>query len=340
MGGENIPAHPELLDELASQFADHDFELKFLIRAITATRAYGLTSALDRPEPTPPYLFSAMPVRGLSAGQLFSSLAQATGFRDGPDLYGMDAGGARGPVPRPLRQPRREADRGPDLDPPGPHADERPDRRRGHQPRDRRHPRRRRRGPLSRHRRPGRGTLPRRPDPSPQARRIGLAGRLRREGRPRPKAARRPSPTSSGRSSTAPSSSTIIDMAETMVESEDPLPRSHVRSRSERRGRGAAMDSIGSRCPAFDPPTVDAAGLGRRHRRVGLGLDRDPGGRGRRRPEAAEVVHPPLDDRRAEPDRHLRPQAGPRERRAVQGDRDGRPWRPDLRAPAEARRAR
>jgi Protein of unknown function (DUF1553) len=96
MGGENIPSHPELLDELANQFADHDFELKFLIRAITATRAYGLTSAIDRPEPTPPYLFSAMSVRGLSAGQLFSTLAQATGFREGTDPYMMDAGGARG----------------------------------------------------------------------------------------------------------------------------------------------------------------------------------------------------------------------------------------------------
>jgi Protein of unknown function (DUF1549)/Protein of unknown function (DUF1553) len=96
MGGENTPSHPELLDELAGQFAGHNFELKFLIRAITATRAYGLTSALDRPEPTPPYLFSAMAVRGLSAGQLFSSLAQATGFREGPDNYMMDAGGARG----------------------------------------------------------------------------------------------------------------------------------------------------------------------------------------------------------------------------------------------------
>ena len=96
MGGENLPSHPELLDELARQFVDHGYELKFLIRALTATRAYGLTSALDRPEPTPPYLFSAMPVRGLSAGQLFSSLAQATGFRDGPDPYMMNAGDAQG----------------------------------------------------------------------------------------------------------------------------------------------------------------------------------------------------------------------------------------------------
>jgi len=37
-----------------------------------------------------------MSVRGLSAGQLYSSLAQATGFRDGPDPYMIDAGGARG----------------------------------------------------------------------------------------------------------------------------------------------------------------------------------------------------------------------------------------------------
>ena len=96
MGGENVPSHPELLDVLADEFAAHDFELKFLIRALTATRAYGLTSAIDRPEPTPPYLFSAMSVRGLSAGQLYSSLAQATGVRDGADPYLMDAGGARG----------------------------------------------------------------------------------------------------------------------------------------------------------------------------------------------------------------------------------------------------
>jgi Protein of unknown function (DUF1549)/Protein of unknown function (DUF1553) len=95
MGGDNVPSHPELLDELASQFVAHGYDQKFLIRAITATRAYGLTSALDRPEPSPPYLFSAMPVRGLSASQLFSCLAQSTGFRDGPDNYAMNVGDAR-----------------------------------------------------------------------------------------------------------------------------------------------------------------------------------------------------------------------------------------------------
>ena len=96
MGGDNVPSHPGLLDELARQFVEHDYELKYLIRAVAATRAYGLTSVIERPEPTPPYLFSVMSVRGLSAGQLFSSLAQATGFRDGADGYMMDIGGARG----------------------------------------------------------------------------------------------------------------------------------------------------------------------------------------------------------------------------------------------------
>jgi hypothetical protein len=96
MGGDNVPSVPELLDELSTQFAAHDFELKYLIRALTATRAYGLTSALDRPDPSAPALFSAMPVRGLSAGQLYSSLEQATGTNGGPGRYAMDQGGARG----------------------------------------------------------------------------------------------------------------------------------------------------------------------------------------------------------------------------------------------------
>lgn len=85
MDEENAPIVPELLDELAREFVAHDYDLKYLIRAITATKAYGLTSALDRPDPTPPQMFSAMAVRGLSPGQLFDSLAQATGFREGGD---------------------------------------------------------------------------------------------------------------------------------------------------------------------------------------------------------------------------------------------------------------
>jgi hypothetical protein len=80
---DNPPSHPELLDLLADQFRSHDYDLKFLIRAITATHAYGMTSAVGRSELAPPNLFAAMPVRTLSPGQLYETLAQATGFGAG-----------------------------------------------------------------------------------------------------------------------------------------------------------------------------------------------------------------------------------------------------------------
>ncbi len=88
---DNPPSHPELLDLLADRFRSHGYNLKFLIRAITATKAYGLTSAVGRSELAPANLFAAMPVRTLSPGQLYETLAQATGFRAGPG-GGMDYG--------------------------------------------------------------------------------------------------------------------------------------------------------------------------------------------------------------------------------------------------------
>jgi hypothetical protein len=79
---DNPPSHPELLELLAQEFRSHRYDMKFLIRAITATKAYGLTSAVGRSDATPANLFAAMPVRTLSPGQLFETLAQATGFRE------------------------------------------------------------------------------------------------------------------------------------------------------------------------------------------------------------------------------------------------------------------
>jgi hypothetical protein len=80
---DNPPSHPELLDLLAREFRLRGYDLKFLIRSITATKAYALTSAVGRSESAPPNLFAAMPVRTLSPGQFFEALAQATGFREG-----------------------------------------------------------------------------------------------------------------------------------------------------------------------------------------------------------------------------------------------------------------
>jgi hypothetical protein len=77
-GPNNLPSHPQLLDLLASQLVAHDFDLQYLIRAITWSRAYQRssvgTTAVD------PRLFARMQVRAMSAAQMFDSLAQATGF--------------------------------------------------------------------------------------------------------------------------------------------------------------------------------------------------------------------------------------------------------------------
>jgi hypothetical protein len=77
---DNPPSHPELLDLLATQFRSHGYDLKFLLRAITATKAYGLTSAVGGTDLASENLFAAMPVRTLSPGQLYETLAQATGL--------------------------------------------------------------------------------------------------------------------------------------------------------------------------------------------------------------------------------------------------------------------
>ena len=91
MGADNPPSHPELLDALARALVAHDYDSKFLLRAIVLSRPYQLTSALAIPEPgstaspSPsvenPRLFARMAVRGLSAEQLYDSLAQAIGLR-------------------------------------------------------------------------------------------------------------------------------------------------------------------------------------------------------------------------------------------------------------------
>jgi len=78
---ENNPAsHPELLDELAEAFAAHDFDIKFLLRSIVASRAYQLTSRQTDASQSDPRAYAKMAIQGLTTEQLFDSLAEATGF--------------------------------------------------------------------------------------------------------------------------------------------------------------------------------------------------------------------------------------------------------------------
>ena len=87
----------------------------------------------------PPDLFAAMPVRGLSPGQLFESLAQATGFARGPAAACRPRGRSRASQFLELFANRDEKPtEGADVDPPGPGADERPLDVRRDQPREQR----------------------------------------------------------------------------------------------------------------------------------------------------------------------------------------------------------
>ncbi len=81
----NPPSHPALLEILGERFASHGFRLEYLIRAVTASRAYQLSSTVSDASQSDPRRFAVMPVRGLSADQLFDSLAVAVGYRD-PNL--------------------------------------------------------------------------------------------------------------------------------------------------------------------------------------------------------------------------------------------------------------
>src|SRR5262249_18564098 len=81
-GDENPANHTELLEELATAFIAHKYDVKFLIRVITASQAYQRSSAVSHPSQKDLRLFVRMPLRGLSPEQLFDSLAVATEYQD------------------------------------------------------------------------------------------------------------------------------------------------------------------------------------------------------------------------------------------------------------------
>ncbi len=81
-GKHNPASHPELLDELASDFAQSGYDVKRLIRILAGTRAYQLTSRStiggdDRGE-----LFARMAIKSLTADQLYDCLIEAMRRRE------------------------------------------------------------------------------------------------------------------------------------------------------------------------------------------------------------------------------------------------------------------
>lgn len=75
--GKNKPTHPELLEELAKDFVEHKFDLQYLIRAITGSQAYQLTSAARKREAQPQKYFALGMVRPMSPEQILHSVVTA-----------------------------------------------------------------------------------------------------------------------------------------------------------------------------------------------------------------------------------------------------------------------
>jgi hypothetical protein len=96
VGTEAVPSHPELLDELARSFVEHKYDLKFLIKAITLSKAYGLSSRRTHKSQDDATAFARMPLRGLTGEQLWDSLVQATGYRDNGNQQVRGFGGPAG----------------------------------------------------------------------------------------------------------------------------------------------------------------------------------------------------------------------------------------------------
>jgi hypothetical protein len=79
---DHPPSHPELLDEMARAFVKSGYDMKFMIRAITLSKAYRRSSVARGPIAPDTRLFSHMSVRGLTPEQVFDSLVVATGYKD------------------------------------------------------------------------------------------------------------------------------------------------------------------------------------------------------------------------------------------------------------------
>jgi hypothetical protein len=81
----NPPSHPELLDALAKEFADSGFDLKHLIRAITTSTTYQLSSTPNELNQKAGRSFARSQPRRLPAEVLLDAIDQVTGS---PTPYG------------------------------------------------------------------------------------------------------------------------------------------------------------------------------------------------------------------------------------------------------------
>lgn len=77
---DNPPSHPKLLDLLARQMVEHQYDLKWLIRSIVLSETYQRSSRLDDPTAeVPPDRFAQFPLKPMTPEQFAWSVLEATG---------------------------------------------------------------------------------------------------------------------------------------------------------------------------------------------------------------------------------------------------------------------
>lgn len=83
LGKHNACAHPELLAELADYFVHTGYDLNRLVRTLTQTKAYQLSSRSPPGAEERPELFARMAIKSLTAEQLYDCLLEAMRRREG-----------------------------------------------------------------------------------------------------------------------------------------------------------------------------------------------------------------------------------------------------------------
>lgn len=78
----NPPVYPEILEKLAGGFTASGYDMKYLVRTITRTRAYQLSSRPSRNNKDDDQFFSRCRLRRLGPEQLVASVVMSTGLGD------------------------------------------------------------------------------------------------------------------------------------------------------------------------------------------------------------------------------------------------------------------
>jgi Protein of unknown function (DUF1549)/Protein of unknown function (DUF1553) len=93
---DNVPSHPELLQDLADAFAASGFDLKFLVKSICLSETYNRTSRPAAGNEKDEALFSHVAVKPLTPEQLYDSLEEVLG--KSAERGDRPRGGKLGPV--------------------------------------------------------------------------------------------------------------------------------------------------------------------------------------------------------------------------------------------------